>query len=89
MMLDYHRNQYVGCNIVVSVAGNIEHDEVVDQVDELLSDMPRGEPRGMFPYDDNLVGPSVTGGRRELEQLHMALASKGSGWTTCVERHCE
>ncbi len=79
VMLDYHRNQYVGCNIVVSVAGNIEHDEVVDQVDELLSDMPRGEPRGMFPYDDNLVGPSVTGGRRELEQLHMALAFKGVG----------
>ena len=78
-MLDYHREQYVGCNIVVCVAGNIEHDEVVDQVDELLSDLPRGNPRGMFPYDDNLVGPSLTGGHRDLEQLHMAMAFKGVG----------
>ena len=79
VMIDYHREQYVGCNIVVCVAGNIEHDEVVDQIDELLSDLHRGEPRGMLPYNDNLVGPSVTGGRRDLEQLHMALAFKGVG----------
>ena len=79
VMIDYHLEQYVGCNIVVCVAGNIEHDEVVDQIAELLSDLPSGEPRGMFPYNDNLVGPSVSGGRRDLEQLHMALAFKGVG----------
>lgn len=79
VMLEYHREQYVGCNIVVCVAGNIEHDEVIDQVEKLLSDLPIGEPRGMFPYDDNLMGPNVIGGYRDLEQLHMALAFKGVG----------
>ena len=77
VMIDYHREQYVGRNIVVCVAGNIKHDDVVDQVDELLSDLPDGAPREMFPHDDNLVGPSVTGGNRDLEQLHMAMAFKG------------
>ena len=78
-MLDYHRQQYVGRNIVVAVAGNVEHDDVVEQLDDLLSDLPDGEPRSMFPYADNLLGPSMTGGRRDLEQLHIAMAFDGVG----------
>ena len=79
VMIDYHRQQYTGRNIVVAVAGNVEHDDVVEQLDGLLSDVPDGEPRSMFPYEDNLLGPTVTGGRRDLEQLHMAMAFKGVG----------
>ena len=79
VMLDYHRQQYVGRNIVVAVAGNVEHNDVVEQLDDLLSDLPDGEPRSMFPYEDNLLGPSMTGGRRDLEQLHIAMAFDGVG----------
>lgn len=79
VMIDYHREQYIGRNIVVSVAGNVEHDDVVEQLDGLLSDLPDGEPRSMFPYEDNLSGPSITGDRRDLEQLHLAMAFKGIG----------
>ena len=79
VMIDYHRQQYTGRNIVVAVAGNVGHDDVVEQLDGLLSDVPDGEPRSMFPYEDNLLGPTVTGGRRDLEQLHMAMAFKGVG----------
>lgn len=77
VMLEYHRDQYVGRNIVVAVAGNIEHDQVVDQINGLLGDLPDGEPRQMFPYDDNLAGPTVSHGKRDLEQMHMAMAFKG------------
>lgn len=77
VMLDYHREQYVGRNIAVCVAGNVEHNEVVMQLDDLLSDLPDGEPRQMFPYQDKLRGPTITGARRELEQLHVVLAFKG------------
>ncbi len=79
VMIDYHREQYVGRNIVVSVAGNVEHEDVVEQLDGLLSDLPDGEPRPMFPYEDNLLGPSIAGGRRDLEQLHLAMAFQGVG----------
>ena len=79
VMIDYHREQYVGRNIVVSVAGNVEHDDVVEQLDGLLSDLPDGEPRSMFPFEDNLSGPSITGDRRDLEQMHIAMAFKGVG----------
>ena len=77
VMIDYHREQYVGRNLVVAVAGNVEHDEVVDQIDALLSDLPDGEPREMFPHDDNLAGPSINCSQRDLEQMHMAMAFKG------------
>ena len=77
VMIDYHREQYVGRNLVVAVAGNVEHDEVVDQIDSLLSDLPDGEPREMFPHDDNLAGPSINCGERDLEQMHMSMAFKG------------
>ena len=79
VMIDYHREQYVGRNIVVAVAGNVDHDDVVEQLDGLLTDLPDGEPRSMFPYEDNLSGPSITGDRRDLEQLHIAMAFKGVG----------
>ena len=77
VMLDYHRDQYVGRNIVIAVAGNIEHDQVVDQINGLLGDLPDGEHRPMFPHEDNLTGPTVTHGERDLEQMHIAMAFKG------------
>ena len=77
VMIDYHTDQYVGRNIVVAVAGNIQHDEVVDQINGLLGDLPDGEPRPMFPHEDNLTGPTVTHGERDLEQMHIAMAFKG------------
>ncbi len=77
VMIDYHRDQYVGRNMVVAVAGNIEHDEVVGQINDLLGDLPDGEPRSMFPHEDNLSGPTVTHGERDLEQMHIAMAFKG------------
>ena len=76
-MLDYHREQYVGSNIVVAVAGNVEHDEVGEQLESLLSDLPDGEPRQMYPFEDKLDGPNVKCVERDLEQLQLALALEG------------
>ncbi len=78
-MIEYHQQQYVGSNIVVAVAGNIQHDDVVEQLDALLSDLPDGRPRGMFAFEDNLCGPSLAVGQRDLEQMHMAMAFQGVG----------
>ena len=78
-MIEYHQEQYVGSNIVVAVAGNIRHDDVVEQLDDLLSDLPDGEPRGMFAFEDNLRGPSLVVGQRNLEQMHLAMAFQSVG----------
>ncbi len=77
VMTGYHREQYVGSNLVVAVAGNVDHDDVVHQIDDLLSDLPDGEPRTMFAHEDNLQGPNTIHGERDLEQMHLAMAFEG------------
>ena len=77
VMIDYHSEQYVGRNMVISVAGNVEHDDVVEQVEGSLFDLPDCQSRSMYPHEDNLIGPSIKGARRDLEQMHIAMAFKG------------
>ncbi len=77
LMLDYHRSQYVGRNLVVAVAGNVDHDAIVQQLDESLSGLPDSRPRDYLPYVDNLEGPSLAVEPRELEQLHVSMAFRG------------
>lgn len=76
-MLAYHNQQYVGCNIVLAVAGNVDHDDVVEQATETLGDLHIGDPASMYEYQDNLRGPSVNIQFRHLEQLHIAMAFDG------------
>ncbi len=76
-MVRYHEQQYVGDNIVLCVAGNVAHDDIVAQAASVLGELRAGEPRDMYAYEDSLRGPSVKLQHRDLEQLHIALAFHG------------
>lgn len=78
-MIKYHRQQYVASNIVVSVAGNIEHSEVVEQLEELMGGLHDVPPLEKYPFIDNLDGPSFNYEHRDLEQIHMAMAFQSVG----------
>ena len=78
-MLAYHNRQYVARNIVVAVAGNIDHSEIVDQLEDLIGDLHDVEPFQKLPYIDNLDGPSLNCEQRNLEQLHISMAFQGVG----------
>lgn len=72
-MLNYLQEQYRPNNIVISVAGNIEHSEVVDQVTASLADWERGDTATFFP------APSTNGTRcavryKKTEQAHISIA---------------
>lgn len=72
-MLTYLREQYRPNNIVVSVAGNVDHGEVVEQVTAELGDWERGE---FAPW---LPAPSANGIRcavryKKTEQAHISMA---------------
>ena len=54
MVMQYLNRQYVPNNIVVSVAGNIDHDEVVQQVEAALGSWKQGE------FSTWLPAPGVT-----------------------------
>ena len=75
-MITYLNEQYRPNNMVVSVAGNVDHEEIVDQVSAELGDWERSEPAPMLP------APSANGTRiavryKRTEQTHISLAMPG------------
>jgi predicted Zn-dependent peptidase len=76
-MLKYLETQYVSSNLVVAVAGNIEHDDVVEQIGELLGGLHYGEILPMFPYEPKPVIKRVSIEHRPTEQAHIAIGMTG------------
>jgi predicted Zn-dependent peptidase len=74
----YYRERYVPANLVVAVAGNIEHDGVTKLVGEALANW---EPAGAPPERQlvTLEGPMRPVGlcRRPTEQAHVCLGGMG------------
>ncbi len=70
---DFHRRAYCGCNTVISVAGNIEHDAVLEIVSKRVADMAKGEP---IPYLPGGISPDRHRFYEESgqEQSHLALS---------------
>jgi predicted Zn-dependent peptidase len=70
----YLRDHYGAEHMVLSVAGNIEHDRVVELANKLLSELPPERPVTATPAN-------YTGGERrierDLEQLHLVLGFPG------------
>ncbi len=76
-MTAYLHKQYIASNLVISVAGNVSHAEVVDQVQELMGDFTDGAPLPMYPAVDRLKGPVAVVEYRKTEQAHLSLAMHG------------
>lgn len=75
-MLTYLHDQYRSNNIVVSVAGNVSHSEIVEQVTAGLGDWESGGVAALSP------APSVNGTRcavqyKKTEQAHVSIATPG------------
>ena len=76
-MLDYLSHQYTPNNTVVSVAGEIEHDEVVARMNDALGDWPPTTPMPWYPAEDGQQAPRLQVEQRETEQAHLCLALHG------------
>ncbi len=75
--LDYLRRQYVPNNIVISVAGAVEHGEVVDAVSAALGEWQRGEPSTWFPAIDGQRSSRAAVQYKKTEQAHIEIAVEG------------
>lgn len=64
---------YLPSNIVVSVAGNVQHDEVVRLAEPLFAAMQPGEIPPVTPYDGTITGPRVVTDSRAIDQCTMYL----------------
>jgi predicted Zn-dependent peptidase len=76
VMLGYMGEQYVPNNIVVSVAGNVTHGEVVGIFNEALGGWAPGSPTAWMPVS-NGNGRRSAVHYKATEQAHVSLAVRG------------
>ncbi len=80
--VDYLKRQYVPNNIVISVAGAIEHEEVVAFCDNALGSWASGPPSPWIPAIDGQTSPRVAVQYKTSEQAHIEIAVHG-----CSSQH--
>ncbi|MDP7673413.1 MAG: pitrilysin family protein [Dehalococcoidia bacterium] len=76
-MCKYLETQYVGSNTVIAIAGNIEHQEVVDQITGSLGSLHDGKILPMFPHEKKVLSKRVALEHRPTEQAHLAIGLAG------------
>ena len=72
--MSYMGRQYVPNNIVIAVAGAIDHDEVVQFVDGALGTWKGGEPSAWFPATNGQKAARVAVQYKRTEQAHIEIA---------------
>ncbi|MCK4963628.1 MAG: insulinase family protein, partial [Dehalococcoidia bacterium] len=77
MLLGYLGRQYVPNNTVVSVAGDISHEEVLSRMSEVLDEWAVATLRPPSPAEDRQEEPRLRIERRDTEQAHLCLAVRG------------
>ncbi len=77
MMLDYMAGQYLSDNIVIAIAGNIQHQEAVTAVSQTLGSWTNRQPRSRYSAYKEQRNPRLQVERRDTEQAHLCLALPG------------
>jgi len=70
----YLRAQYVPENIVLTVAGNVRHEEVVEGAERWLGDMPSQTAGAWYPAISTNGTPRLAVREKQTEQAHICLA---------------
>ena len=81
MILDFVSAYYTPDNMVVSVAGNVSHEDVVAQVERLSADWEPGARNGWTPYKGSQREPQSKVEYRRTEQAHLSVALPGVSLT--------
>ena len=76
-LLDFLHHHYLPSNAVVAVAGNIEHQEVVEAFTRTLSSWQDGKTHPWSPADDRQKGPRLKVEHRKTEQVQLCLGLRG------------
>ncbi len=76
-MMRFVTHQYVPSNSVVSVAGNVTHEEVVESFNRYLGGWKTGTPLDWYPAINDQTAPRVRTEYRKSEQAHICLSLQG------------
>ncbi len=74
MLLQVMQQRYHGQNILIVAAGDLLHQEIIDQIEQVFSVVPAGAPDNLCTLPDYRPGVRVTA--KELEQVHFCLGCK-------------
>lgn len=74
-ILNFMAQRYCGRNIMITAAGNIDHQEMVDSLAEAFAGVPSGEEPVTSPLPD--YGPGFAVEDRDIEQVHICLGFRG------------
>ena len=77
MIINYMQRQYTSKNVVVSVAGNIEHEYVIDTISKTFADWRSNTPEEYYPSTDTQLNPLIGLITHQSEQAHLCLGFKG------------
>lgn len=73
----YLHRQYVPNNVVISVAGDVEHEKVVSAVEKVTAGWLAGTPGSWYPAVNGQSAPRVGVIYKKTEQAHISLAMRG------------
>jgi predicted Zn-dependent peptidase len=74
----YYKRHYVPANLVIAVAGNVEHDHAVELVAETLGELPPApEPTVQRTPPHGSTRPHVVVRSRPTEQAHLVIGGRG------------
>ncbi len=76
-MLDYMASQYLPNNAVVTIAGDVQHQEIVTTVRQAIGDWSRRQEHPGFLAYKEQQNPRLCVERRDIEQAHLCLALPG------------
>jgi predicted Zn-dependent peptidase len=72
----YHDQRYVGPNLVVAAAGNLEHAHIVELAERHMATARKGEAGGVGE-GTNGRGPTASFYKKDTEQYHICLGAPG------------
>ena len=76
-MVDYVACRYVPNNIVVSIAGNIGHEEAIAHIKPLFDKWQPGKLSNSYMSADKQTGAGLRIESKECEQVHLCIATHG------------
>jgi len=77
MMLDYRQGQYLPNNTVVTIAGNIQHQQMVTAVSQALGNWTNQRERSGYPAYKEQPAQRLHVETKDTEQAHLCLALPG------------
>jgi predicted Zn-dependent peptidase len=76
-LLSYFKNQYLPSNTVISIAGNIQHQEMVTAVSQAIGNWKSSQQPAVYSGYEERPSPLIRVETRDTEQAHLCIALPG------------